>query len=360
MMRLTDRQAELSFGLLLLLSVMLAALAGEGLMRLFALRDTGLRVDWATLRSETIRIEPETGMDRFIPHTQSGRVRINSIGFRGPEPLAPGPDLIRIGMLGDSTLLAAELDEGDAPAALLVDQLRARWPACRFDYILAAGPDYSMADMGLVARDGLAPTAPDIHLLMAGRVPELLAAYEGSRFDALPVLAEIPGTAQRSRLFFAFWRLFHWRREERRSVRIDFDAILPDEEVEALMRTTSWPLRAALKSQSVLAIVDSGLLREDTPAGLASQLTRWERTFTRALAPSDFGRLKRSLSTGLTRAFADEGWTVIDPLEGIDDPVALFLDSHHLNEAGAAHYARSAAAAIEPLVLATGKACLDS
>ena len=66
------------------------------------------------------------------------------------------------------------------------------------------------------------------------------------------------------------------------------------------------------------------------------------------------------LLTFSSASFADEGWTVIDPLEGIDEPTRLFLDSHHLNEAGAAHYARSAAAAIEPLVLATGKACLDS
>jgi hypothetical protein len=358
-MRLSERQSEIAFGVFLLVSVLGVALVGEGLMRVFALRDTGVVFNWGDLRKATLYTDDANDMDRFIPGSAFPPVRINAQGFRGPELAPADADTIRIGFLGDSTLLAAELEEDETPAGLAMLRLSERFPQCRLDYVLAAGPSWGMDSMAVLAEEDLPPLAPDLHVVMAGRVPELLRNYMLFGEDPIPVTTEPPALARHSRLWFALWRLYHWQREDRRAGRIDWETRLPQPEIRRILGHASADLRAALEGETVLAIVDTGLLGPDLSPEEAGALTRVERTLTQSVSALDYVSFKPKIRDALTAVFREEGWRVIDPLAGATERQRFYMDDHHFNIEGAALYADAMVEALDPMIRATGRACLD-
>ena len=90
-----------------------------------------------------------------------GRFRINGQGRRGPEPIAAGPDTVRIAVVGDSFTFGFGVDDAESYPAVLEAELNA-----------GAGPDYQVLNYGvggyssrdeaLVVRHKVLPAEPDL------------------------------------------------------------------------------------------------------------------------------------------------------------------------------------------------------
>jgi lysophospholipase L1-like esterase len=113
---------------------------------------------------ETYRVDPESGLRTPIPGADFGTIRINSLGFRGPEIEVPKPSsTLRLAFLGASTTYCAEASTNDATWPHLVWQdLSRRWPDVRFDYVNGGVPGYGVADSLKNLQHRVRPLEPDV------------------------------------------------------------------------------------------------------------------------------------------------------------------------------------------------------
>ena len=119
---------------------------------LFALAETAVRVRQyfkygiTTSQQSIYRDDASIGLRVLVPQSRSGRISVNSHGFRGPEIPARKPaGTIRIAFLGASTTFCAEVSSDEAVwPHIVVEQLRQRYPGVDFDYINGGVPGYSV------------------------------------------------------------------------------------------------------------------------------------------------------------------------------------------------------------------------
>lgn len=110
------------------------------------------------------RRDPVSGLRVPVPGQVRGSIRINSLGFRGPEiPVPKPPGTVRLAFLGGSTTFCTEASSDEATwpmrlAALLAE----RFPHRNFDVVNAALPAYRVADSLLNLRHRVAPLDPDV------------------------------------------------------------------------------------------------------------------------------------------------------------------------------------------------------
>ncbi|MCP8941012.1 SGNH/GDSL hydrolase family protein [Alsobacter sp. SYSU M60028] len=111
------------------------------------------------------------GIELAQPGAVSGGVRINSLGFRGPELPMPKPaDVVRIAFAGDSRTFdwLAE-DEARTWPARAARAIGEAMPRCRVDYVNASGPLYGTREL-LALAPRVVATDPDVAIVMAGDV----------------------------------------------------------------------------------------------------------------------------------------------------------------------------------------------
>lgn len=164
------RRWEILTGLVILGLFWGGLLAGELALRLF----TEARFGIATTveRSAKFYIEPETGLRRIRPNVQMGRIRVNNMGFRGPDIAAAKPmGTLRMAFLGASTTFSAEVPDGRTWPELTGRALqRAAGDSCRIEVINAGQPGYTMQRVRTLWTQHVAPLRPDLVLMMPGDV----------------------------------------------------------------------------------------------------------------------------------------------------------------------------------------------
>ncbi len=138
--RLSHRQKEIAFGAGLLVIVSSGLLVGEVLSRVHSSIQPAEYYDWDLVLSSMD--SARTGSTaKFKPGSQVGNMRINSLGFRGPEISVTKPnETVRLAFLGDSKILNGEFDEAEMLASATVGQLKKLLPKCNFDHLTVAGP----------------------------------------------------------------------------------------------------------------------------------------------------------------------------------------------------------------------------
>lgn len=132
-----------------------ALLLGGALAGAF-LVEVGLRarqyVKYGTVRSTvydtTMTTDLIAGLRIPVPGGRTRTIRINTLGFRGPELEVPKPEgRIRVAFLGASTTFCAEAGSNEATWPHLVwESLKRKWPDREFDYVNAAVPGYRVED----------------------------------------------------------------------------------------------------------------------------------------------------------------------------------------------------------------------
>ncbi len=160
MTTLTRRKAGVLLAILLVASFVAMAALAEGAVRLRQY----LRFGSASILDRAWVTDERLGLRVLVPNTQIGPVRINGLGFRGPDiPVVKPEETARIAFLGASTTYCAEVGGNDMTWPHLVTAtLRERFEGAAFDYVNAGVPGYTVADSlkNLTAR--IAPLSPDV------------------------------------------------------------------------------------------------------------------------------------------------------------------------------------------------------
>ena len=144
------------------------------------------------------RPHPRLGWE-MVPGQQAfnvrgrAQVKINRLGFRGPEVVLPRPQsTYRIFFLGDGATLANQVPESDMYPVLVQRELARRWPERAFDFAIGAVSSYQLEQQLELLRmhiGTLQPTAvvigfcwndwAETTILSPGRGPEPFAEYHG-------------------------------------------------------------------------------------------------------------------------------------------------------------------------------------
>ena len=146
-----------------LLSVLLVFLIAEGAVRIRQY------VKYGSARGALFKtaIDSRTGLPVPIANQVTGTIRINSLGFRGPEILQPKPaDDIRLAFLGASTNFCAENSSNAATWPDLVwRSFQQSDPDLKWDYINAGVPGYTVEQSLKDFRERVAPLQPDVIII---------------------------------------------------------------------------------------------------------------------------------------------------------------------------------------------------
>jgi hypothetical protein len=152
--------------LLALGGVVLGLLVLEGLVRLRQYRRYG-----TTLTTYyRMVVDPRSELTIPEPGHVIGAIRVNSLGFRGPEIERPKPPgRIRVAFLGGSTTFCAEAssEEKTWPHPV-VEGLRADAPDLEFDFVNGGGAGYSTRESLKNLRVRIAPLEPDLLVIYHG------------------------------------------------------------------------------------------------------------------------------------------------------------------------------------------------
>ncbi|GJL52410.1 MAG: hypothetical protein NPIRA01_36370 [Nitrospirales bacterium] len=146
------------------------AAAFVSILILVVLLETAVRVrQWvkygtATTSVQSFTVDQQTGLRVPKPGTKTGRIQVNSLGFRGPELEMPKPQgTVRLAFLGGSTTWCAEVSSNEMTWPHLVwKELKTLYPEVRFDYLNAAVPGYSVGESLLTLEHRVKPLSPDV------------------------------------------------------------------------------------------------------------------------------------------------------------------------------------------------------
>lgn len=105
-----------------------------------------------------------SGLRIPIPNSETGSIRINSLGFRGPEIDDPKPrGRIRLAFLGGSTTFCAEVTSNEVTWPHLVwKKVTGAYPRFEFDYVNAGVPGYGTGELLTALEQRVKPLRPDI------------------------------------------------------------------------------------------------------------------------------------------------------------------------------------------------------
>ncbi len=107
--------------------------------------------------------DPGLGIRICRPNSTFGHIHINSLGFRGPEIIQPKPTkTVRVAFLGASTTFCAEVsDDQHTWPHEVIQHLKKSHPEVHWDYVNAAQPGYTLANIRKLFDAKVAPLAPD-------------------------------------------------------------------------------------------------------------------------------------------------------------------------------------------------------
>ena len=156
--------------------MLLAGVVVVATVVLFGAGEIGVRIrhrlkfgsNWGI--EDTYTVDPASNLRIPIPGSTFGGIRINSLGFRGPEIKMPKPaSAIRIAFLGSSTTYCGNVSNNETTWPHLVTQaLQAKWQNVPFDYINAGVPGY-----------GLSHSLQNLKQRVGRLDPDVIVIYEG-------------------------------------------------------------------------------------------------------------------------------------------------------------------------------------
>src|SRR5438874_9973785 len=153
--------------LLALVGILIALLVLEGAARLRQY----LKYGTTSPTLYQVVWDKKSGLWYPKPNLDTGRIKIDTRGFRNPELQMPKPaGRVRLAFLGASTTFCTEVTSNEATwPSLVAKDLAARYPAVTFDYINAGVPGY---DVGLSRKN--------LETRVATLQPDLVLYYEAT------------------------------------------------------------------------------------------------------------------------------------------------------------------------------------
>ncbi len=361
MLWVNDRWQEIIFGGALLLALILPLPAGELLFRIHdrwqAHNDAGF--DWASMRAAIMYPAVRGEMGRFRPYTSYQGIRINNLGFRGPDLDAQREaGTIRISYIGDSKLFGADLPADATIPERIQQRLEVAWPDCDFEYALIAGPAWSADHLSAIAEAEIRPLNSDVSLLLSLGPRSLLQAHDDLESATHEFARDRNWLERRFRLASLVFDLHHLDRETRRAAHIDRNALLPDSLLADIYKDEYTALVDALDTRDIIAVAHRNALRDGQSDETTRSLSQPMRGAVHALDAQDLIAIQSVMADTLAGLAAEHGWSFIDPIHELSMDLANFTDPGHLSAAGVEGFARIAMPAIEARLHDQGHACM--
>ena len=123
---------------------------------------------WQSVSSDQLfRPSPDPELEyELIPNSTRDHIRVNSLGFRGPEiSQRPEEGVIRIAVIGDSETFGAHLAEADTFSVRIENRLEEIYPQSRFEVLNLGVPGYNTAQEYRLLQTKVLGLAPHIVLL---------------------------------------------------------------------------------------------------------------------------------------------------------------------------------------------------
>jgi lysophospholipase L1-like esterase len=163
------RRNEILTGVLILGLTLGLFAAGEALMRVLHWREYG--PDGSLRDVSNWDVDEHTGLRLHRPNRRLGNIRVNNLGFRGPDlPLRKPEGTFRLAFLGSSATLDVYSPDGGSWPHLLSERIREAVEGCRVDYVNAGMPGFGVDEVLRHHASQVVPTNPDIILVMTGGV----------------------------------------------------------------------------------------------------------------------------------------------------------------------------------------------
>lgn len=323
--------------------VVLLLLIAEGGIRV---RQT-LKYGAATTAEDLYTIDPASGLrvPRVGSH-YSGRITVNSRGFRGPEIAVPKPpDTVRVAFLGASTTWCAEVSsDAQVWPHLVTHQLQAAFPGARIDYVNGGVPGYTVSSSQANLERRVEPLAPDIVVIyhatndLSGELRQLAAArglIDSAQFSERSWLSEhslLWDLAQKN------LRILAAEQAAQANVkRLEVDAAsLGDEFLKGLTTLVD----AAKANGKLVAIATfSTQLRIEQDEAQQLRASASALYYMPFMTPAGLLRAYARYNDIIRSVAADTGAILIDGENEIPADAAHFADTVHFLDAGSARMA---------------------
>lgn len=331
----------------LLLTVLATALV---IVVLAALAEGGVRLrQWlkhgqAGTVDAMLQVDPASGLRVPRPGVHSGKIHINSQGFRSPELGAARPDL-RLAFLGASTTFCAEVSrDAQAWPHQVAQALGAARPALAVDYVNGGVPGYVVEDSHDNWRHRVARLKPDVVVIYhatndLSRDTRTLAVARGLQPAARERASWL---ARHSMLWFLVEKTLAAKTAQRRAVSdaprlTEIPPELPDgfgRRLESLVRSIQ-----ASGAQVVLPTFSYRLRRDQGPE---ARLKAAESALYYMPYMSIEGLLAgyEAYNRAIRQVARDTGALLVDGELDIPGDGVHFTDSVHFTDAGSVAMAR--------------------
>lgn len=197
----STRRREVITGIVILMVIWGGLLAGE--MGLRVIQRSKFGIATTVERSEQFYTDPATKLRLMHPNQMLGRIRINNLGFRGPDvPVEKPPRTLRIAFLGSSTTYDAYADEQRNWPARVVAMLKNRFgTSCEVDFVNAGMPGFGTRQTRLLYQAKIRPLSSDVVIFMPGDINQNLAKLAENR--GLETFAEPSDWLTRNSVLYA-------------------------------------------------------------------------------------------------------------------------------------------------------------
>jgi lysophospholipase L1-like esterase len=177
---------------------------------------------WLKSRASYMMEDPR-GVNPLVPRPGSsarfleGEIRINQLGFRGPEISREGVDVYRIVALGESTTFGATIRSDDRPWPEMLQGKINRELGCeaRVEVVNAGIPGWTIANNNARLGHDILPLRPDMILSYHGYngFPYLVGQLPSVTVEGAPLAPERP--SELLRRVEEAWRIWRFRRRFR-------------------------------------------------------------------------------------------------------------------------------------------------
>lgn len=170
----SNRLYEIITGLVLLGFTFGIFVIGEAGIRLVQYAKFGLSDSVES--SSAFYADEETGIRLIRPNQQLGNVRINNLGYRGPDvSMEKQEDVTRVLFLGSSTTYDANVREEKNWPHLTMTLLQETFPECKFDFVNAGQPGFGTESITTLYESRLRQLGADVAILLPGDINQDLS-----------------------------------------------------------------------------------------------------------------------------------------------------------------------------------------
>jgi lysophospholipase L1-like esterase len=295
-----------------------------------------------------------------VPGSDTGGIRINSLGFRSPELEPKSPSMIRLTFIGASTTYSAEVRTNDKTWPHLVWQsLQQRYPDRHLDYVNAAVPGLSVSGSLKNLTNRVRPIRPDVVVLYEGFNDLIVDARQLALRQGLTVPADSDWLGRWSlawdliRKNYQILRAQH-RARDSQMLRVDWADL-----AASFKLRLAGLIAASQQTGRVVAVATmSYRLRHEQSPDEQVRAAEAALFYMPFLTPEGMLSGYEHYNDAIRQAARDAGIILIDDELSIPGSATYFADTIHFTEAGSEMMARRVKSRLqdEPAFLALMRA----